>query len=738
MLIEQAIRLISQPPESLAYHLIVLLALQVTFSIALWQRRHQIDPTAAGRLALAAGGIFLLRLALALIQFGTAAENAAATLPPVERAIDLGTTVLLIWGILPQPQRAPRLWDSFLLLALLSIGLGYFFAVPDWAVKMERHIPYGGTNQAMLWALVQVIFLAAAAAWLLLRRPFDWGLRLLLLVPLLAGQVLHLVNYQPAPFFTAEIPAEIGDGLVPVWARLAYILAFPLLAAVAYRQNLDGLLARMRLSAESATLIEGVLGRAVAVLDGAAADDRARRGAAMAGRLTGAHFAAAARLLDDASAEAGTLRLLSAPAGDNRTEAPPWELRLSAWPAMQMALRQKEVVELLPQGIGARQLADFQRELNLPSLGPLLLVPMFAGSRPIGLLLLGEDPATEQWAGEIRSVVPPMAAYLAAVLADLDRQATSEPVARPAPAAQPLPREEIQTLRESLRAAEEAMALASAGEGGLSTEWVTRALTHYSGELEEAQRRIASLEAHLAEVLYGPLRDSVVLLSEEMRTPVTAIEAYVGVMLAESNGSLPFEHRHLLERIKNSTRRIDDLIGRLDSRLSQFNQIVENSPQADLLQSTEMVVDTFKNQLRERRLTLDLALAEGLPPLAIDPPDLFQILTFLIQILVEEVGEHGRVSIGGSLMDDYEAQRFIIIEVLGSDVHLESRLQFTAAAAEPPGPPAPERPDRDVAAWYQLIKRNNGRVWVEKQGQDSRLVILLPALKSVARQSHPS
>lgn len=36
MLIEQAIRLISQPPESLAYHLIVLLALQVTFSIALW------------------------------------------------------------------------------------------------------------------------------------------------------------------------------------------------------------------------------------------------------------------------------------------------------------------------------------------------------------------------------------------------------------------------------------------------------------------------------------------------------------------------------------------------------------------------------------------------------------------------------------------------------------------------------------------------------------------------------
>jgi hypothetical protein len=56
---------------------------------------------------------------------------------------------------------------------------------------------------------------------------------------------------------------------------------------------------------------------------------------------------------------------------------------------------------------------------------------------------------------------------------------------------------EVADLREALIAAEEAMAMASAGEGGLSSDWVMTTITRYSSELEAAHLHIQRLEGAL-------------------------------------------------------------------------------------------------------------------------------------------------------------------------------------------------------------------------------------------------
>lgn len=745
MLFEQAMRLITQPPDSLAFHIIVLLTLQVAFAVALWQWRHDAAAGGVWRLWTAAGSILVLRLGLAAVQFSLPLESSIALLPPMERALDLATTLLVIWGIVPVPRLAPRLWDSFLIIAFIGIILASVFAVQNWLLAVEQSpaAVYRSSDQAVIWAGAQLVLLAAAVLWIFFRRPFDWVLRFLLLATLMAAHLLHALDFLPPDVRVENLPDAVNLGLIPFWARLAYLVAFPMLAAVAYRQNLAGLLGRV---ADDSTIGQAVarvlrLSSSVAVVE--ESEMQAREAAGMAQKLLAAHFAAVALPLERGVGEDpfDGLRLVSAPDTPEQPAIPTWLLRLGDWPGMQMALRRSEIVELSPAGMGARQLADLKNEINLRTVGPLLIVPLVQDKRPYGLLLLGGKPGQPHWPAESRQLAEPVAAHIASLFA-LSQSVQEAPAASSFnPAALPLAGqarldEEMEALRESLRSAEEALALASAGEGGLSTEWVTRALTHYSSELEDAQRQIALLEDQLGRVVYGPARDSMTILSEEMRSPVTAIQGYVGVMLAESNGSMPFEHRHLLERIEASTGRIDELIGRLDERMGQLTHMLEDAPRANLLEIYELVVDSLQDELQARRLTLDLNLPGSLPRLQVEPHDLYQLLNELLRQLLDCVPEKERLVVEAGLMANSMTSQFVRfqIQVPGQEAARRWRTVTAAGSNEPQKqsrPPASA--PGEGSDWYDRIRRYNGRVWVsDETAGTSSLILVFPAEAPIA------
>ncbi len=304
--------------------------------------------------------------------------------------------------------------------------------------------------------------------------------------------------------------------------------------------------------------------------------------------------------------------------------------------------------------------------------------------------------------------------------------------------------EEIETLREALQQAEEAMAMASAGEAGLSTDWVVMAITRYSAELEEAQRRIALLEAQLDGSDEVEMSDMVSNLSEELRRPMTAIAGYTDILLSESMGILTNNQRTLLEKVQSGTARMEQL---LNSSITQSQQIVQIRPSGvvqpiNVTETLETAVNELLALVREKQLTLDLDIEPTLPPLPVQRDVLYRITLDLLRNAVNVSVQNGRVQLiatAGELanLEKERESEFgflqLIISDSGAGIPAEMRPYIfnTPPSTNGKGHAAIQGVDDPsrISRAYSLARLNGGRIWVEsEEGHGSQFYVLLPVL----------
>jgi signal transduction histidine kinase len=174
--------------------------------------------------------------------------------------------------------------------------------------------------------------------------------------------------------------------------------------------------------------------------------------------------------------------------------------------------------------------------------------------------------------------------------------------------------QEVETLRESLMEAEEAMALASAGAAGLSPEWVTMAITRYSGEVEDAMLRIQQLESRLAQQEDSQTRALIASLAQELRTPLTSLNGYSDLLLGESMGILGTKQMSLMRRVKANIAHMSALLEQIIQLSKKRITPSNNEAQVDIRETIETAINSVTSKVREKRLRLDLDLAENLPP----------------------------------------------------------------------------------------------------------------------------
>jgi signal transduction histidine kinase len=163
---------------------------------------------------------------------------------------------------------------------------------------------------------------------------------------------------------------------------------------------------------------------------------------------------------------------------------------------------------------------------------------------------------------------------------------------------------EMESLRESLVVAEEAMAMAAASEGGLSTEWIMMTITRYSGQLEEAQAQIQQLQQELEERSQAMSQQIVASLAQELRTPMTSIGGYTELLLSESVGMLGSRQREFLQRVQANVERMNALINQLvqltNSEASR--RLTAGTITADLHSAIDTAVQSVLNQVRDKKL----------------------------------------------------------------------------------------------------------------------------------------
>ena len=704
MFLEQAIRLVSQAPENLAYHLITLLALQVVLALALWQWRQARGDMFALRLATTAVFLLLLRLCLAVALTVVPDVSYLLIFPPLERALDLATAVFLVWAVVPYSQRAPRTNDVILIFLLLLTAVGYLIAAQDWPQWLDAGYRYYEMDHIAYWAISTLIILMGGTVWLAATRPSGWILRGLMLTPLIGAHLLNLLG---------TIPTEIAlpTTAVPFWTRLAYLITLPLLAVVAYRHllgsMLTGTLGSRPIGEQFATLFQFTSH----VLDAPNSQQAQNQAVKLVSQVMAAKFVAVALLDADLS---GNLRLVSwrPLQGDThgRGQSESWGLKLKDWPAMQLALHQHQAVTLRPDGVGARQLFMLYQELGLPVEGSILLEPMYdVHGREFGLLLLGTPLHTTDWSADDQALLPHLAQLITRALI-LKQSPTSAPL----PAARDNNREEIRTLtaerdlatqralamtdylqqtrqelqqveailegeqrrlletqeqlellrhqttddrvatleeeidalRESLLQAEEALAMASAGEVGLSTDWVMRTITRYSAELEALQAYTSQLELQLRQDHTAVVYRDVWPLTEALRGPLTNIAGYAELLLDESLGQVTQPQQELLQRMLKATTRLEQV-------LEDAVQTAEEDEPRPSLANFDTVVDVnevvqtavmpLMATVQEKQLTLDLTIDPALPLLHMEAESLKRILTLLLHNAALASPDHGRV-----------------------------------------------------------------------------------------------
>ena len=429
-LLQQIIELLSRPPGSVIYHLLTLFALQVVLALAFSRWQRDANDEAARRMTFAAGGMLIARLLLLLVALfvDQNPERARVVLPPLEQAIDMATVILLVWGLVAFAMDRPRLADGVVLSGLVVVAVLFFFFFQDWQNRATLTSAYIGTVQAYVWGVLQMAVLAAGLVWLL----GDSGSRRTLR-PIIVGVVLlaHVAN-----FF--NYPEIIPSGTeVIYWLRLGYLVAFPLWAVLAYRDGMRGLLTTAEAERAQSAQLARNLRLSTAVIAARIPEVRLEGALDMVTGLLATQFAAIG-LIDEKNPQ----RVLfgqTRPAA-TRDAAYGRLINLNDHAAFRLAYEQQRGIELLPRGVGARQVHDLSQQFNVGALGPVFVEPLVVGNQCFGFLLLAAPANVENWTDRDRAIVPGVAAFLGQAIAN-SRRLESEMPARPVPALAPRPPE---------------------------------------------------------------------------------------------------------------------------------------------------------------------------------------------------------------------------------------------------------------------------------------------------------
>ena len=784
-LLQQIIQLLTEPPGTVVFHLVTLFALQAIFALSLGQWRNNRSNRQAGQTAVSAAVIFLARLVLMLVGLVVSSDpdRATAVLPPLEQAVHALTAVFLIWALLPPYKKYPRLNTLLLIFTTILIGTIYLFFAQDWPAQAALNTVYNASAQASVWGIFQIVMLSIGIILLMTSAELRNSLHVVILAILLIASLVHFWN------FPEIIPTQTN---IAYWIRLAHLIAFPLWAVLTYQYGLS-IRSRQGNWAPTHNLIPA-LNLFTQVIQSLQQDDILPYIIRLVRQMVNVVFVGVGVLEEGSEQTIDVSSYLSENATPHN-----WRLDLVDWPSFRLAFEQERGVELLPNGLGARQLYDLYDELQSGPFGAMLVQPLLAGKKRIGLLLLAKDKHEAEWSNQERTLIATIGSYVGQVLAhsqayaaaqrgdtplatvaqqqqlntltterdklraELDRL-RSQLLQSEAKAAQTrqqayslaatleeMEREdrnekiqaletEITTLRQSLEQAEETLAIAAASDGGLSPEWVMVTITRYSAQLEEAQALIQSLEGKLSRRERGPVDEVVMLLAEELRTPITSISGYTDLMLNEAVGNVSTQQREFLQRVRANSERIGTLL----DQIIQLMRVAEPAPlpqveQADVRTAVETAVSSLITQIRDSQLRLDLHVDDNLPQLPISPHALHQIVANLLDNACRSSGKSGHIGIRAEANAIYtpgsnghqEKLEFIHLEVSDSGGGIPvadlSRAFMPQQHSHEPLISGLGDTGAGLAVTQSLIENNGGRIWVDTEpGVGSTFSVLFP------------
>ena len=229
MELSTVVNFLGSPAVTLAYYLFILFGIEAALVIA-WGQWQRTDSFRARRLTVVFGSLTMLRLMFLFLALAgrNSAEITNFWVPPFERVVAISSLGFLVWGFTPLLRKKGFVGTTLLVTNTVFAFIFYFLAVNFWGGR--------DFNQSS-WD----VFFVGWQAILVLFGAINCGMKLddertyvlVSLLALLGGYVLHL-------FFKSDYTVLH----IPIWIRVAELVAYPLFAVAVYQGAIQSLTAR--------------------------------------------------------------------------------------------------------------------------------------------------------------------------------------------------------------------------------------------------------------------------------------------------------------------------------------------------------------------------------------------------------------------------------------------------------------------------------------------------------------
>jgi signal transduction histidine kinase len=224
----------------------------------------------------------------------------------------------------------------------------------------------------------------------------------------------------------------------------------------------------------------------------------------------------------------------------------------------------------------------------------------------------------------------------------------------------------------------------------------------------------------------------VISIAQDLRQPLTSILGYTDLLLGESVGTLGDLQRSYLERVHNSTERMNQLIGNLVQIAELDTPRMKASGEmlhiADLI---ENVLGQVHDQIKQKGIDLQLDVAPELPEMEINRDALEQVVFHLLENAMAATPEGGQVALRASEGDETAAGGFILIQIAdaGGGIREEDLPHVFSRVYRSSNPLIQGVGDTGVGLSIAeaLSKALGGKIWVDSQsGLGATFSLVLP------------
>jgi two-component system NtrC family sensor kinase len=207
-------------------------------------------------------------------------------------------------------------------------------------------------------------------------------------------------------------------------------------------------------------------------------------------------------------------------------------------------------------------------------------------------------------------------------------------------------------------------------------------------------------------------------VAHEINNPLTGVLTNASLLLAATPADDP--KREDLQTVVDETMRCRKIV----KGLLEFSR--QAKPQVQLLDSNQVVTDVLglvKNQASFRNIALEVALADGLPPVLADRDQLRQVVLNVVLNAAEAMTGSGRLE----LKSRFERkERLVWLEIRDSGPGIPEEVK--ARMFEPFFTTKRTGTGLGLAIAYGIVQEHKGRILVESEpGKGTTIAVGLPA-----------